>query len=69
MNLLFFKTWHGRPGGRQVRAALGLSLLLASGGLGQAQSAPTQPSIRVGLQAGGTLSWVTFAVQYFGIDK
>ena len=69
MNLPFLKTWRGRPGGRQVRAALGLSLLLTSSGLGRAQSAPTQPSIRVGLQAGGTLSWVTFAVQYFGIDK
>ena len=58
----------GTPGGRQTLTLLGLSALLACG-LTQAQSSAPQPSVRIGLQAGGTLSWVTFAIQYFGIDK
>jgi len=32
-------------------------------------SAGAAPAVRVGLQAGGTMSWVTFAVSYFGIDR
>lgn len=45
------------------RAAL---LALLTGTLGSAEAAKT---IRLGLQAGGTLSWVVFAIEHFGIDK
>ncbi|GMA15714.1 ABC transporter substrate-binding protein [Deinococcus metallilatus] len=51
-----------RGRGAAARWALAGALLLA----GQAQA---QRSISVGLQAGGTLSWVTYAIGYFGIDR
>nr|RIY07630.1 ABC transporter substrate-binding protein [Deinococcus sp. RM] len=34
-----------------------------------AGSAEAQKTLNVGLQAGGTLSWVTFAIQKYGIDR
>lgn len=45
--------------------ALAGALLLA----GQAGAQAGTRSINVGLQAGGTLSWVTYAIGYFGIDR
>ncbi|GHF32712.1 NitT/TauT family transport system substrate-binding protein [Deinococcus metalli] len=41
-----------------------LAALLALSG-----AAGAQQSINVGLQAGGTMSWVTFAIQRYGLDK
>lgn len=43
-------------------------LLLASA-LALGGSASAQKSISVGLQAGGTLSWVTYAIARYGIDR
>lgn len=49
---------------------LGLSLLLALGAatVGTA-AAQEQPTVRIGLQASGTFSWVVHAMEYFGIDE
>ncbi|WP_216326799.1 ABC transporter substrate-binding protein [Deinococcus aestuarii] len=52
-------------GRRWGRWALAGALLLAGGAGAQAGTR----SINVGLQAGGTLSWVTSAIGYFGIDR
>ena len=49
---------------QSVRALTGLIALLALSGATRAEK-----TIDVGLQAGGTLSWVTFAIQRYGIDK
>lgn len=46
--------------------SLALLVTLAASGLSLAQEAKT---IRVGLQAGGTFSWVVYAIERFGIDK
>lgn len=46
--------------------ALALLATLMLGGLSLAQEPKT---IRVGLQAGGTFSWVIYAIERFGIDK
>lgn len=51
--------------GVSVRALALLALLTVSG-LSAAQEPKT---IRVGLQAGGTFSWVIYAIERFGIDK
>lgn len=52
---------------RPAGAGLALTGLLAGGAL--AQTSTTQTSINVGLQAGGTLSWVTFAIERYGLDR
>ncbi|WP_199699779.1 ABC transporter substrate-binding protein [Deinococcus sp. RM] len=52
------------PPSRPARAARAAALLLALAG-----SAEAQKTLNVGLQAGGTLSWVTFAIQKYGIDR
>lgn len=45
-----------------IRATCALLLLLGG-------TAAAQKTLNVGLQAGGTLSWVTFAIQKYGIDR
>lgn len=52
------------PPSRPARAVRAAALLLALAG-----SAGAQKTLNVGLQAGGTLSWVTFAIQKYGIDR
>ncbi|BDP44201.1 ABC transporter substrate-binding protein (plasmid) [Deinococcus aetherius] len=49
--------------GRWGPWALAGALLLAGGAGAQTRT------VNVGLQAGGTLSWVTYAIGYFGIDR
>ncbi len=46
---------------------LGALLLGGTGQAGTVQQA-TSPTLSVGLQAGGTLSWVLFAIQRYGTD-
>lgn len=51
---------------RNRALALSVTLLL---GLGLAQAQDSEPlTIRVGLQAAGTFSWVVHAMEYFGVD-
>lgn len=53
---------------KQIRVAkwlLSMAMVLVLG----SAFAQTPKTIRVGLQAGGTFSWVIYAIQRFGIDK
>lgn len=46
-----------------------LSMMLAAGLGPSARAQQATPVVRVGLQAGGTLSWVTFVIQRLGLDQ
>lgn len=49
-----------------IRHLLTATLLAAVSGAAHAQAPKT---VNLGLQAGGTMSWVTFAIERYGIDK
>lgn len=50
------------------RLLLGMIVVLAAGGLGSA-GAQQPVTVRVGLEASGTFSWVVYAMHYYGLDK
>jgi NitT/TauT family transport system substrate-binding protein len=51
---------------RKVKLGLVSLVVLA---LGSVVAQETAPTVRVGLEAVGTFSWVTFAMQHYGIDE
>lgn len=50
---------------REIRALALVVVLLAA----SAASAQDTPTVRLGLQAAGTFSWVVHAIQYYGVDQ
>ena len=50
---------------KSIRQLSVLFILLVAG----AVSAQEPQTVRIGLQASGTFSWVVFAMEYFGIDE
>ncbi|PYE53272.1 ABC transporter substrate-binding protein [Deinococcus yavapaiensis] len=55
-----------RPILASSRLLVGAALLV---GLSTWSSAHAQRQIKIGSQAGGTLAWVLYGIEYFGIDK